>query len=257
MTATQTVRVESPAVRLCVECELRPIRGKGEKARFCEDCIGRHHAGKPGNPRKYVPTENIDRIIREHYLKRVTNGGHPRSLPTLRELGRTIGWPKEVVVRRAMELGLTRSRIDDWWSAEEFALLERYAHLTPNRISIRFAKAGYKRSAVAINLQIKRKHLRSSHDFYSANYLAELFGVDRHLIARWIRLKYLKAKPRGTDRGPECGGDEYLLKDEWVRDFVMSHPTAFDIRKVDQVWFLNMLMQGRLCGGPAGYVAAE
>src|SRR6266404_3532674 len=240
--AVQTIKIEGE--RLCVECHVRPIHHQGDKARFCADCISRHQSAKSRHrPRIYVAAESIDHLIREHYLKRVTNGGHPRLLPTLEQLGKKIGWPKFAVQQRARRLGVTRVK-EKPWSAVELALLERYAYLTSERLHMRFAKAGFNRSAAGINIQLKRRHLRSTHEFYAATYLAGLFGVDSHLVVRWINRGYLKAKQRGTN----CKYDEWLLKDEWVRDFVLAHPVAFDIRKVDQVWFLNMLMQGKLCG---------
>ncbi|MEK6323590.1 MAG: hypothetical protein AABN33_18270 [Acidobacteriota bacterium] len=253
VTAVETTRSAVPihqvgaSRKLCRECGQNPACG--DRNPFCGDCWSRRLASRTlQKPPKYKPNETIDRIIREHYLKRLENGGKPRRLLTLKQLGKNIGWSKAAVVNRARTLGLIRTRDDGYrWCEAEMMLLERYAYLTPKRIHLRFVKAGFRRSATAISMQLKRKHLRSTHEFYSAHCLAELFGVDRHLVARWINLGYLKSKRRGTDRDPNCGGDEWLMKDDWVRDFVLAHPVAFDIRKVDQVWFLNMLMRGKLC----------
>jgi len=245
MTATKTVRVESPAVRLCLKCRKNPILWAGEKARYCAECIGRSHCGtsqKRQKSRKWVATDAIDEMIRDHYLKRVTNGGKPRTLPSLAKLGETIGWPKFAIQQRARKLGVTRAK-ESPWSTAELLLLEQLSYLTPERIRARFAKAGYTRSAAGINLQIKRKHLRSNHGFYSAAHLGAMLGVDPHAIARWINRGDLRAERRGTARTGRNGGDEWMLRDEWVRAFVVADPTAFDIRKVDQGWFINMLIK--------------
>jgi len=228
-----------PLARLCQKCRKNRVHGKSDKARFCLDCIGHSHAlgtQKQHKPRTWISTEAIDQMIRDHYLKRVTNGGRPRSLPTLEQLGKKVGWSKFAIQQRARKLGVTRAK-EAPWSAAELSLLEQLSYLTPERIRLLFSRAGYKRSAAGINIQLKRRRLRSAHGFYTARGLADVIGVDSHLVVIWIKRGDLKATRRGTDRKQ----DEWLLRDEWVRDFVIAHPMAFDIRRVDQGWFINML----------------
>lgn len=41
------------------------------------------------------------------------------------------------------------------------------------------------------------------------------------------------------------GGDSWLITDEGFFDFLLEYPYEIDLRKVDNVWFMN-LMAGRI-----------
>jgi len=70
---------------------------------------------------------------------------------------------------------------------------------------------------------------------YSANGLARALGTDNHTVARWIRAGHLK------------GPDIYLIHEKDVRRFILGHPTDIDLRKVDQLWFLDLITNGLVC----------
>jgi hypothetical protein len=91
--------------------------------------------------------------------------------------------------------------------------------------------------------------MRFKHDggFYSAYSLAQALGIDPHAVTRWIKSGHLKAKFRGTARGPQQNGDSYLIQEKDVRRFILEHPTDIDLRKVDQLWFLDLLTNGLAC----------
>ena len=57
----------------------------------------------------------------------------------------------------------------------------------------------------------------------------------------------LKAKFRGTARTEQQNGDIYLIHEKDVRRFILEHPTEIDLRKVDQLWFLDVLTNGFVC----------
>jgi hypothetical protein len=82
---------------------------------------------------------------------------------------------------------------------------------------------------------------------YPAQTMA-IMGVSRrwdpHAVTRWIKSGHLKAKFRGTARGPQQNGDSYLIQEKDIRRFVLDHPTDIDLRKVDQLWFLDLLTNG-------------
>jgi hypothetical protein len=80
--------------------------------------------------------------------------------------------------------------------------------------------------------------------FYSANSLARALGIDPHAVTRWIKSGHLKAKFRGAERGPHQNGDIYLIYEKDVRRFILEHPTDIDLRKVDQLWFLDLVTNG-------------
>lgn len=189
--------------------------------------------------RKYVFTDRLDQRIQEIYLQ------HPsaRSRPGIHQLARQIGIPHWAIKKRARELGLARTK-EKPWSEPELAILARYAWMSDERIRQKLKTAGYARSATAIHLKLKRMRFKSDPSFYSAKGLADALGIDSHVVARWIKAGHLRAQLRGTKRTEQQGGDSYLIKEKDVRRFILEHPTEIDLRKVDQLWFLDLITNG-------------
>lgn len=189
--------------------------------------------------RKYHFTEQIDQLIRAAYLERGTG----RALIGLKPLARKLGMPHWAPKKRARELGLARTK-EKPWSEPEMEILARYSWMSDERMRLKLKSAGFHRTTTGIHLKLKR--MKSKHDasFYSANGLASAFGIDSHVVSRWIRSGSLRARTRGTARGPAQNGDIYLIHEKDVRRFVNEHPTEIDLRKVDQLWFLDLLTNG-------------
>ena len=59
--------------------------------------------------------------------------------------------------------------------------------------------------------------------------------------------RYLKAKRRGTARTERQNGDIYLIHERDVRCFILEHPMDIDLRRVDQLWFLDLITNGLVC----------
>lgn len=192
--------------------------------------------------RKYLFTSQIDNRIREIYFKRLVDK-KMRAIPGIKALAMELGWPKWVINRRARILGLSRPR-EGPWSLKELAILERYAHLTNEAIRRNLGESGFHRTATAIRFRVEHLRLRQNTPYHTASSVASCFGVDHHCITRWIHLGYLKAKPRGTARTAEQGGDTLLFHEREIRRFIIDHPTQFDIRKCDQVWIIDLLANG-------------
>ena len=123
-------------------------------------------------------------------------------------------------------------------------ILARYAWMSDERLRLKLKAAGYTRTATAIHLKLKRMAFKKGGGFYSANSLAQALGIDSHAVTRWIRAGRLKATLRGTARGERQNGDIYLIREKDIRRFVLEHPSDIDLRKVDQLWFLDMLTNG-------------
>lgn len=191
---------------------------------------------KKGKNKKWVPTPEIDAVIKRLYAERV---GRDR-IPHLKVFAQKIRWPHWAIKKRGRELGLARTK-ETPWSEEELTILERYAWMSDERIRLKLKASGFARTATAIHLKIKRTGYKQGGDFYSANSLAQCFGCDPHCVSSWIKHGYLTAKQRGQDRTAQQGGDTYLIHHKDVRQFVVDHPMEFDIRKVDQLWFIDLL----------------
>lgn len=200
-------------------CDLRPIKARSR--------------------RKYVFSDQIDQLIREIYL-------HHRDANTrlgIRPLAKKVGMPHWALKKRARELGLARAK-ELPWSEPELAILSRYAWMSDERIRLKLKAAGYTRTVTGIHLKLKRMRFKRDGSFYSANGLAQALGIDPHAVTRWIKSGHLNAKFRGTGRTEQQNGDIYLILEKDVRRFILEHPTDIDLRKVDQLWFLNLITNG-------------
>jgi hypothetical protein len=195
-------------------------------------------AGKP--KRHYQINAFTDHAIRAVYEN------NPEKL-AVRKLADRIGRQRWWVSKRAQQLGLVTPRFKEAaWTDEEMELLDAHAHKNAQVIARIFKARGYSRTATAINLQRKRKALgvtasRNSAGLYSANQVAILMGVDSKTITRWIRVGMLNARKRGTERTEVQGGDEWEVTLADVRIFVVGNPNSVDLRKVDRLWFIEML----------------
>jgi hypothetical protein len=191
---------------------------------------------------KYVFTAQIDQLIREIYL----NQPDAKSRPGIRVLAKKVGMPHWALKKRARELGLARTK-EKPWSDAELEILARYAWMSDERIRLKLKQAGYARSATAVHLKLKRMKFKHDGNFYSANSLAEALGIDNHVVSRWIKSGHLRAQLRGTRRTDAQHGDVYLIHEKDVRRFIIEHPTDVDLRKVDQLWFLDLITNGLVC----------
>jgi hypothetical protein len=197
------------------------------------------HPIKSRSRRKYVFTNQIDELIRAIYLDRP--GAKTR--PGIRVSAKKVGIPHWALKKRARELGLARTK-EKPWSEPELEILARYAWMSDERIRLNLKAAGYSRTVTGIHLKLRRMRFKHDPGFYSANGLAQALGIDSHAVTRWIRSGHLKAKLRGTARGEKQNGDIYLIREKDVRRFILEHPTEIDLRKVDQLWFLDLVTNG-------------
>ena len=189
--------------------------------------------------RKYVFTDQIDQLIRKIYL----NQREAKTRPGIRLLAKKVGMPHWALKKRARELGLARTK-EQPWSEPELEILARYAWMSDERIRLKLKAAGYARTVTGIHLKLKRMRFKHDGSFYSACSLAQALGIDPHAVTRWIKSGHLKAKLRGSARTELQNGDSYLIQEKDVRRFILDHPTDIDLRKVDQLWFLDLITNG-------------
>jgi len=198
-------------------------------------------ASKP-RKRKYIFTDQIDQLVRETYLNR----SRDKSRFSTRVLAKKVGIPHWALKKRAQELGLARTK-ELPWSEAELEILARHAWMSHERIRLKLKAAGYARTTTAIQLKLKRMRFKHDASFYSAKGLADALGIDSHAVVRWIKQGHLRASTRGTARTEQQNGDTYLIHERDVRRFILQHPTDIDLRKVDQLWFLDLITNGLVC----------
>lgn len=181
----------------------------------------------------------MDEQVRTAYLLHVTTR---KRLSIKDTLGRRFGFPPWAIQQRAAKLGLCRAK-EKPWAERELALLEQNSWKSESRISTILRANGFARSANAVHVKRVRwlHERRGQYPFYSAHGLANLMGVDSHQITRWIALKLLQAERRGTERNARQGGDEWAIRPAAMRQFLIENPLLFDIRKVEQLWFMDLL----------------
>lgn len=208
-------------------------------ARYCDPC--RSH--KQRKKLKWVSTETIDAFLRQAYTRRLDR--RSSEIPGLNAYAAQCGWPHWALKKRATALGLTRTK-EQPWSSAELGILKQFAWMCDARIKTRLSKAGYHRTETAIHLKLKRERYKADLPFYSAHSVAACMRIDDHVVTRWIRLGYLKARRRETARTEAQGGDIWLVLERDLRAFLLKYPTQWDIRKVDQLWFLDVLTEGKV-----------
>ncbi len=93
---------------------------------------------------------------------------------------------------------------------------------------------------------------RRFRDGYTLRDLELCFGTDHHVIDRWIREGKLVGRRRGTQRrgqGGRPGGvgagpaDAWHFTDEGLVRFFRNYPMEFRLDKVDQLWFLGLVLE--------------
>jgi hypothetical protein len=190
---------------------------------------------------KYRPTPQTDFLIRNAYLRQ-----RQGDRTALQSASRDLGWSRSAVCKRGAELGLARVKEKEWCAQEE-RLLEQFGHLAPSGIQRKLSEAGFPRSVAAIQVKLNRNRIKSNLDGYSACQLAEALGVEVRKVLKWIQQRSLTAERRGTERTPEQGGDTWWISDRSVRRFVLRFPQEIDLARVEKMWFLNLLTDGKLC----------
>ena len=172
--------------------------------------------------KKYFFDETSDRLISECY---------DGCTETIDRLSRRLSFPRWVIKRRAQTLGVARTK-EKPWSEREVTYLETNLH----RLSVAVLARKLGRTATAVALKAKRLGIKKSDEGYTARSLAQAFGVDDHKVVRWVELGLIRAARRNSGK-PR---DMYFIPDREVKRFVSTYPTEFDLRKVEQVWFIDL-----------------
>lgn len=173
--------------------------------------------------KKYFFDQTSDCLIRQYYDSRTE---------TINWLSQKLGFPEWTIKKRAQILGLSRTK-ERPWSERETAYLESNLH----RLSLPVLARKLGRSITAVALKAKRLGIRKIDEGYTARSLAQAFGVDDHKVVHWVELGLLKASRRNSGR-PR---DMYFISDQEVKRFVTTYPSEFDLRRVEQVWFIDLI----------------
>lgn len=193
-----------------------------------------------------VMNEDQDRILRECYERNNWGGNAHKQAVNL------LGKPSHVVLRRAVQLGLTRVRERWRWTPEEVEVVEKNAHLAVEVIQRKLAKVspvGFKRTRAAIIRQISHNRFRTNLDGLNHTQLAEALGVATDTLHKWRMEKLIRAT-RLPSLDDHQGAKEIYLTAPWhysnveIRRFIYRFPGMIDLRRVSQLWFIELLRNG-------------
>ncbi len=218
----------------CVE-EGRRHGQPPREARYCLKCRAERRRKAKG---KYQWRLQYDAYLRAHY-----HGGLNRRFRVLKQMVRETGLPRWYIKRQAGRLGLTM-RIDRRpWTAAEMDVLERLV----GRVSTAtIAKRPHHPESSVVN---KLKKLGTSsrvREGYTIQDLEMCLGEDHHKIQRWIACSWLRDNLQGTRRHDGNGNDIHRIREKDILAFVKTHPQEINLGKVDQTWFLDLvLLRGR------------
>ena len=186
-------------------------------------------------PRKYFIDEVAHRKIEKVY-KTDTGSGQVKTLADSLKL------PRWKVSRYAQRQGwLAKQKKEPNWTEKEIKILERASRYVPEIIQRKLKAQGFERSLTGIVLKRKRMRFLSNLPGQSANSVAMCLGVDPKFITKAIKQGRLKAKKRGTARHEGNGGDMYYIVDKHLKNYVVEYINEIDIRKVDKLWFVDLL----------------
>jgi hypothetical protein len=207
----------------CQDCGRETGR---QHASFCDPCRVKHR----GKPSIYRLTPEREAYLRTHYI--------PSERGISIRIAAVLRVPKWKVCRWAAELGLARKYDEERnWRPEEVAFLEEHiGSRTPAWIAKRL-----KRSLTAVTVKAKRLRIsrRDGRDWYTAHQVAEAFGVDPTTVIRWIGKGWLQATTHGQDHPDRhC---MYQVTYKAMARFVREHRGAYDLAKVDQLFFLDLV----------------
>ena len=76
--------------------------------------------------------------------------------------------------------------------------------------------------------------------------LEDCLGEDHHKIQKWIAQGCLRDRRQGTKRHDGNGHEIHRFRESDILKFLKEHPMEISLGKVDQTWFLDMvLLKGR------------
>lgn len=170
----------------------------------------------------------------------------------VRDLAERLGMPRWWVSDRARKLGLsTAQKKEPPWTAAETDLMKRVPLYDPDRCAQIFRDHGFQRSPTAIVVRAKRLDLsrRATRPTLSGTQAAKILGVDNKTLTQWCVAGELAATRRGDNRTPQQGGSVWDIERATLRQYVIDQLHRIDIRKVDKVAFVHLLVGDDMFNG--------
>lgn len=210
-------------MRRCVDCPAD--LSKRPHARYCDACRWRHR----GKPAKHVWTPERDDLMRQRY--------DPRVPGCAKRLALVFGMPRWAVTHRARVLGLAKlGETRKPWTAADVAFLEE--HAGARHVSWIHRQLG--RSLASVVMKLKHMEIsRRVRDGLTMRELELCLGADHRRIESWVRTGKLQARVEGGTNGR----NPWAFDEGDVLRFMVEHPTAFALARVDQTWLMGLFAE--------------
>ena len=171
----------------------------------------------------------------------------PRKKGEVRRLADQFNVPRHWITQRAMRLGLSVAhKKEPRWTAAEDELMRKVPLHDPKAASRIFHQHGFPRTPTAIVVRAKRLDLsrRATREELSARKAARILGIDDKAITALCIAGILPATKRADRRLAQQGGSAWDIRPSDLRQYVIDHIERVDIRKVDKVAFVDLLVNG-------------
>jgi hypothetical protein len=189
-------------------------------------------------------TEEQDAILRACYAKnKYGNNAHRKAVEQL-------GLAGSIVLRRAVQLGLTHTRERFRWTDEELEIVEKNAHQAIETIQRKLAAASpIKRTRAAIVGAIHEGRFRTNLEGLNHSQLSEALGLAVDTLHKYRMAGLIKA----AGRLPSLDCHKYRGRRLHSRpevclqapQFIYAHPGLIDLGRVAKLWFIDLLRDGR------------
>jgi len=161
--------------------------------------------------------------------------GLNRRFQVLNRMIRMTGLPRWYIKRQAARLGLAMGIDRRPWTAAEMDLLERLV----GRVSTAtIAKRLHRPESSVVNKLKRLGTSRRVREGYTMRDLEMCLGEDHRKIARRIK----NGRLQGTRRHHGNGNDIHRIREKDILNFIWNHPREINLGKVDQTWFLDLLL---------------
>jgi hypothetical protein len=179
----------------------------------------------------------------EVFLKAQYFGGLNRRFQILNKMIRMTGLPRWYIKRQAARLGLTMKMDRKPWTPVELNLLDK---LVGRVSSATIAKRLHRPESSVVNKLGRLGNSRRVREGYTMRDLEQCLGEDHHKISGWIANRWLRDRLQGTRRHDGNGRDIHRVREKDILRFLKNHPQEINLGKVDQMWFLDLvLLRGR------------
>jgi hypothetical protein len=184
-------------------------------------CHGCRILSRQPSARRFVWTSELDEILRRAYK----NADKRQELSTnLGNLQRVSGFTRNVILSRAVQLGLSFSTRRPWTETEIEVLEARAGQESVKALAVRL-----KRPHSSVKAKLKEVGLSARlSEGYTQDDLRQLFGSSARTIKHWLAWGWLRMV---QDRIPEAS----------VVRFLRIHPEQYNLSRVDQAWFKGLL----------------